>query len=306
MTLSPNTRLLASPKELEVYPYRRVWRSIIIEVGLLFSVAIGLFVLVNWVGVVIPPSLRGIVNLALALLPALLWYSFSYVPERLVPRPRPRLGVVFVITLFLSGSIGLQVVEQIIQPERWLALASASNRILGYTLTIGVLQEFLKYAVIRTVVWPELLRIRADSIAYGAATAVSYGTVLNVSLALTTPILPDAFANRVFSQIAIQLGGSIVLAYALAETKFISGSLFLLPLTFLLSALVTGIAIPLRSGLINASIALPNAQGLLVSSPRPLFGLVFSLIVIIVPIIVVSFLFNNADRRLQDIEAQSQ
>lgn len=301
---SSNQRLLTPPKEPEIYPYRQVWRSIIVELGLLLSFTIILFIVSNLLNLSIPSNLHSIVNIFLALLPAFLWYVFSFLSERRVPQPRQQLGAVFVVTLLLAGSLGLQVVENVIQPERWLALMSAYNRIIGYTLTIGIFQEFLKYLVIRLLVWPNHFRIRSDSIAYGATTAVAYGTLLNLYLALTTPVLPDAFANRAFSQIAIQLAGSIVLAYGLSETKFTKSSIFLLPITLLLSAFVTGIAIPLRSGLINASLPLPNETGLLIGATRPLLGLGLSVVVVISSAIVIAFLLSNADRRMRDSQAE--
>src|SRR5688572_5828122 len=45
---SYNPRLLTPPEEEEIYPYRRVWRSLIVETSLLFALTAVLFVLVNF------------------------------------------------------------------------------------------------------------------------------------------------------------------------------------------------------------------------------------------------------------------
>jgi hypothetical protein len=84
-----DSRLITPPREEEeVYPYRRAWRSIALEGIILFGVITALYAATNFFSLQIPSSFNRQINIILALLPALLWLIFSWIPERFVPQPR--------------------------------------------------------------------------------------------------------------------------------------------------------------------------------------------------------------------------
>jgi hypothetical protein len=140
-----NSRLLTPPREEEeIYPYRRVWRSIALETGAMFAAAVALFILVNIIGFTFPAILRVPLKIAIALLPAALWLVFSYFAERLSPEPRTRLLAVAVVSALVANAVGLPFVEDTLQVDRWLSLASAVDRIAGYTLTVGIVQGLIQ------------------------------------------------------------------------------------------------------------------------------------------------------------------
>lgn len=295
MTNFGSPRLITPPREEEeIYPYRRVWRSIIIENGLLITLVMILFG-ITFVGFSFPQSLFLPMNIVIVLAPLVLWIAFSYLPEIRVQQPRRNLRLVLILSALVANAIGYPFIRDFLQVSDWLSLASAQDRIIGYTVSVGILQEFLKYFIIRMLVWPHELRNRYDSIAYGAATAVGYATVLNIQYILENLASPETVAIRVLGTVGMHMVGSVIVAYGLSELWFSIGNLFILPITLILAALVEGITIPLRSGFNNAEL------GLTISATRPLFSLAFTLIMSVGPMIAMFFLFNVAKSRDEQV-----
>ncbi|MGJ3237881.1 MAG: PrsW family glutamic-type intramembrane protease [Anaerolineae bacterium] len=296
MTTYNNPRLITPPKEEEeIYPYRQAWRSIFVESGIVMVVMLVIFVLNNLIGLAVPDQIRLYSNLLLAISPAILWLIFSRLPENNAVEPRRRLLTTFTVTGLVANAVGIPLVNTVFEPNVWLPLQSNLNRILGYMLTIGILQEFLKYLVLRYIVWPDYYRIRTDAVAYGAATAVAYATVLNLHYVLANPMAAsDVMIMRVFAILSIQLVGSLMVGFGLSETLFSDALSFLLPAMIVLAALLSGIAITLRSTFLNATL------GLTISSQREIFGLLFSLVFYVISLATFFFLFNVTDKREQD------
>jgi hypothetical protein len=292
-----NYRLLTPPDEEEIYPYRRVWQSIAIESGVMLAIAGGAFVLFNFLHLNLPRALAQPVNVLLALAPFGLWLVFSLWRERFALQPRQRLLAVVVVTALVANGVSMPFIEGVFQPDRWLPLGSATDRIIGYTFTVCIVQEILKYLVVRYLVWPDQFRTRLDSVAYCVASAVGYATVLNLRFVLSGVALPDVVAIYVFGTLALNLVGSTIVAYGLAEVRFDNPSPFLLTATIALAALSNGVAIPVRGGLVNAGFSI---QG---GAASPLFGLGFSVGVLLGIGVVIAFLFNNAERRAQEAAA---
>lgn len=283
------TRLLTPSKEEEVYPYHPVWPPIVVITASLIGVATGSFLFFKLLGIQLPSEVTAILRYAIALMPALLWLATAYMPERNVQVPRAWLMTVAIATGFLAAAIGLPLTNIVIRPHEWLSLESAVNRILGYTLTVGVIQEFLKYLVLRFTVWPREMRVRQDSVAYGLAAAVGYGTVLSIDYVLTYSATVDAVSVRVLTIFGMNLAGSLVMSYGLSETWFSRPPPILLPVAFMVASLITGISIPIRAGLVNP------ALGLTASSTRDILGLGFGLALATLPILLVYFLYNVAE-----------
>jgi RsiW-degrading membrane proteinase PrsW (M82 family) len=284
--------LLTPPQEKEeIHPYRRPWRSIAVESGVLFLTAALLYFLANILGVQIPVRFHLVLGLALALMPAALWLAFSWWPERSVPQPRRRLLAVALITGLAANAVGIPLVEEFFQVDRWLPLSSAISRIIGYTFTAGIVQEMVKYIVIRYAAWPDHFRTRLDGVAYGAAAAIGYATVLNLRFVFDGSPSPDVVAGRVFDYVVFHLVASLIVGYGLAELRFGLPTPLFVPSTIALAALITGIAIPVRAGLVNPSF------GLEISPPKFLFGLGFAAALLAAISLVIAFLYDSAERR---------
>ena len=253
-------RMLTPPdEEVEVYPYRPVWRSLIIESVVLAGVTLATFIAFGLIGVQLPSTLTFAVNAVLVALPVVLWLIFSVWRERSVPQPRTRLVAVFLITALAANALAIPFIEGVLQPDRWLPLGGAISRIIGYAFTVGIVQEVTKYAVVRFTTYPDYFRVRQDSVAYCAASALGYAFVLNLRFLFSAGnVTPDVMATMVFDNIAVNLAASLIVSYGLAEVHFGQPTPFLLTITVALAALLNGIAIPLRTGLTNAAFVLTN------------------------------------------------
>lgn len=294
-------KLLTPPDEEEKYPYRRVWRSVIIEMGVLGAVTAGVFVAFALVGVQLPGILTSALDIILLALPVALWLIFSVLAERFVPQPRTRLIAVFVITALAANAIALPFINGVMQPERWLPLGGAVNRIIGYAFTVGIVQEVTKYAVVRFTTWPDLFRTRLDGVAYCVASALGYSFVLNLNFLLSQPALaPDVFVVQMFNNVAINVAASLIVSYGLSEVRFDQPTPFLMTIMVALSALLNGAAIPLRSGLTNAGFALEG------SLPKPILSFGFSAAVLLVVAVIAAFLFANAERQAREVAASRE
>jgi RsiW-degrading membrane proteinase PrsW (M82 family) len=294
-------KLLTPPDEVEVYPYRRVWRSVIIEMGALGTVTAGVFVAFALVGVQLPAFLTSVFNIVLLALPVVLWLLFSVLAERFVPQPRARQIAVFVITALAANAFALPFINGVLQPERWLPLGGAVSRIIGYAFTVGIVQEVTKYAVVRFTTWPDLFRTRLDGVAYSVASALGYAFVLNLNFLLSQPTLaPDVFVVQMFNNVAINVAASLIVSYGLAEVRFDQPTPFLMTIMVALAALLNGAAIPLRSGLTNAGFALEG------SLPKPILSFGFSAGVLLVIAVIAAFLFANAERQAREVAASRE
>jgi hypothetical protein len=288
-------RLLTPDEEPEIYPYRRVWRSLILENGTLFGLTVAVFVLFNFLNVQLPASLIPAVNGLLVALPVVLWLIFSVWQERFAAEPRPRLITVFVITALAANALAIPVIENLFQPERWLPLGGAISRIVGYTFTVGIVQETVKYAVVRFTTWPQLFRTRLDSVAYGVASALGYAFVLNLRFFLSEPnIMPDVVALQVFNNVAVNVAASLLVSYGLAEVRFDKPTPFMMTIMVAFGALLNGAVIPLRSGLGNAAFSLDGTV------PTPIFGGGFSAAILLAFSVIVAFLFSSAERQARE------
>jgi uncharacterized membrane protein len=295
-----NTRLLTPPsEEEEIQLYRDVWRSLLLQYGTYFGITAGLFILVNVLNFRIPDNFRVPLNFVLTFLPFGLWIVFSYIPESQVPRPRQRLLSVMIICALVANAVAYPLINEFLQVDQWLSLASAIQRIIGYTFTVGVIQEALKYFVIRSLIWDEHLRVRQDAIAYADAAAIGFATVLGLHFTFTGNPSTDAVAARMFSTLAIHVVSSSIVSYGLSESRLMNASPLLLPLSLALASLVTGIAIPIRAGLVNASI---SPLALEFALPRPLFGLGFSLGLFVAGMAGVLFFYNTAERQEREVQ----
>ncbi|NWF71343.1 MAG: PrsW family intramembrane metalloprotease [Chloroflexi bacterium] len=293
-----DSRLITPPREEEeIYPYRRAWRSVIVESAVLFGVAAVLFVLIGLLGVSLPPALYRPANVGLALLPLALWLLFSWWPERLVPQPRQRLIPVVLVSALAANAVGYPLVTQFFRVEEWLPLESAVNRIVGYTFTVGITQELLKYLVMRYLVWPDYFRTWLDGVAYSAAAALGYTLVLNLHFVLNSAVAPDVAAIRIFGIYALQMATSLLTGYGLADLRFSGRSLLLLPLVLAAASLLAGAAIPVRAGLVNAGLSLDSLE---LSATQPLLGFIFSGGVLVGLIFVSTFFFQSAERRQRE------
>jgi RsiW-degrading membrane proteinase PrsW (M82 family) len=278
----------------EIQPRRPVWRSLVTEQVILFVLVAGIYVAVNFLGISLPASISQTATLLLVFIPAGLWLLLSWRPEESAPQPRQRLIMVVIISALAANAIAIPMVRDFFEVDLWLPLASAINRIIGYAFTAGISYEILKYLVIRYTVWPDDFSERFDSVAYSAAGAVGFSTILNLYFVVSSTPPLDIAALRIFETTAMQLATSLVVGYALAELRFSRPTPLLLPSAVALAALINGIAIPIRAGLVNASFSLE------ISGPKSLFGIGFAIALLVIVVLIVSFLLRSTEQQARE------
>ena len=295
------SRLITPPsEEEEVYPYRRVWPSIVIQTALLFVITMILFVGSRFFS--FPEELFLPINLILALMPFALWVVLSWWRERFVLQPRNHLMAVAIVTGLAANAVGIPLINGIFQVNQWLPLESAINRIVGYTFTTGLIQTLIIYLIIRYMVWSNEFRIRLDAVAYGTASAVGYVTVTNLQLVLTRTSEPTFAAMNVFNQFAILTCISIVISFGLSETRFNTQPFPLLMVaTVALASFISGLAIPLIAGFANAALS-PLSP---VSTTSPIQGFIFSTGLLGAVGLAFWLLFNTAERQEEESPAET-
>src|SRR5690606_16234106 len=159
-----------------------------------------------------------------------------------------------------------------------------ANRIVGYTFTVGLVQAMTTYLVVRYTAYHDEMRVRMDGIAYCLASAVGYVTVLNLDYVLSTPAPVDAIALRVFNNASLLYATAIIVGYGLGEVRFGQPTPLLLTLTLALGATLTGIVVPLRAGLSNATLTLAPAIA------SPIHGFALSAVVLLGVSLAIAFL----------------
>ena len=266
---------------------QRIWDSAWLECGLLLGLA---FVLRSF-PLALPATLRTPANLLTALMPALLWLGNSW--WRGGHRPpvrRAALGCLLIAGLVCSA-ICLPLIEQVYEVQRWLPLESAINRIIGYSVTVGLTQATALWLVLRYAVPRRELQARTEVLVCGRAAAVGYATVSGLAHALEIYPTLSAQGFAVFNSTAALNCVGIILAYGLAELYFSRDFFLLLPAGMtVLAAFVSGSAIPMVAGFSNAGLS----SLALVSSVSPQIGSLFYLGLLLSVWAVFRFLFANA------------
>lgn len=292
--------LAPQQEEKEIFPFRRVWRTTLTEIGILLALTFAVVLATRLYHGTFSDRQEQFFGFLFALLPLALWLMNSYLGERRAPQPRERLLTVALLSGLVANAIGIPLVNGFFAVNDWLATASATTRILGYTLTIGIVQEFLKYAVMRYSVWPDAFRTRSDGIAYALACGLGYATALNISFALISPLNPTSMALRVAETTLSQLAISTIVGYFLAELKLVNNPAILsMPGALLLAALITGLSTVIRGGLVVGAISPASATSAGLSGSTALQGLGMAVFLVTVLFAIFYFLITNADTRAQ-------
>lgn len=276
---------------IEIYPYRRVWRTANLEALLLFTATVAVLLATRFAP--FPPNadLRRLFAVGFALLPLALWLLITYRAERRAPQPRQRLFTVLILGALVASGVALPLTGQFLQVDDWLPTADGLTRLIGYFLAVGIVQEFLKYAVMRYSIWPGAFQTRQDGVAYAIATSIGYATALNLHFAFSGDYAPGATALRITEITLAHVAISPIMGYCLAELRQPMVSVLLVPGGLLLSAALAGFAIVFRGGLVVGGVA-PGSTGSSI-----VFGLGMAVILMALLFSSMGFIINSADVR---------
>lgn len=289
--------ILLAPEEevVEVYPYRRVWPTTWLEVGALAAVVTAIVVLTDYVGVLPADYAASLPKTALALLPFAAWLVFSYRAEHTAIEPRHGLLRLLILGALVASGVAIPLEERLFLPDRWLLASGFFSRALGYAFTIGFTAEFLKYAVLRYTIWPQRFQQRMDGVAYGLAVSLGFATVYNLRFALYTDATLAATALRVASNTFQHMALGVILGYFLAELRIGRPPVFWIPAGLFLTALLSGFYYGFH--------ALAIVGGL---GASPIRGLLLSLGVIGTVLLIMAFLIESADTRMEALTGRRQ
>ncbi|HML22508.1 MAG TPA: PrsW family glutamic-type intramembrane protease [Aggregatilinea sp.] len=289
--------ILLAPEEevIEVYPYRRVWSTTWLEVGVLAVVVVAIVVLTDFVGVLPADYVAPLPKTGMALLPFVAWLVISYRAEHTAIEPRTGMLRLLIMGALVANGVAIPLEERLFLPDRWLLDAGFFGRVLGYAFTIGFTAEFLKYAVMRYTIWPQRFQQRLDGVAYGLAVSMGFATVLNLHFALYTDATLYATALRVISNTFQHMALGIILGYFLAELRVARPPVFWIPAGLFLTAIL--------SGFYYAFHALAIVGGLGIS---PLRGLMLALGVVGAALLIMAFLIESADTRMEALTGRRQ
>ncbi len=284
----PQFRETGAPESYGILP---VWRRLSLLYVFLSAVCGIMVVAGEALPVALDSDFNRLVSLTLASLPLLMWLLIAVLPEFRVERPRRWLIGVGVVSGLTASALGLPLVQGFFVVDQWLPLQSVFQRIVGFTLTVGMIDVGLRFIVLRYLIYPQALRVRSDAVAYALASAIGYSFYLSLDLVLRLEPTWNNAAIYVLSGFTIQAASSLYIALGIIESYFADAFPLVLPVNLLVAALVAGIVQALLPGLLSGPLSQAG------SADRPLFGLVFLLAASIVSVGAAYFLYANSERR---------
>lgn len=284
----------ADPPESASLAVLPVWRRITVQLGILSLVALAIVLANELLALQFEGAIRRVLSLSLAPLPLLLWLLLSALPEDRSPQPRHRLIGVAILSGLCASSFGLPLVEDFYQIEQWLPLGSVVQRVIGYTVTAGIVDVGIKFLVLRFTVLPHGLRARSDVVAYAMASAVGYSFTINLYGIWRLDPVWELAAIVVLSNTAIQFVSSMAMTLGIVASYFANALPGAMPLSLVAAALSTGLIAPQVAGLTSGPLGTAG------NATRPLYGIVFLLAVLLLSLAGTYFLYSNAERRQRE------
>lgn len=290
--MSVKPYLLASAQSApDEYPYRRVWRTAWLEAIILVAITAAITLGSRAVPLQFSQNNERLFGLAFALLPLGLWITISYRAERSARISRLRLPAMVILGGLSASGVAIPLIDQFFANEEWLTNASGITRIMGYTLSVGLVHEFLKYAVVRYSIWRDLIETRQDAVAYSLACGVGFGTALTVHFALNHTLNPAAAALRITEIFMAQVAIAPIMGYVLYEMRNPKVFVLLPVFGLMVASVFNALSVVIRAGLIVSSISRTS------TSNNALFGLGMVVFIVVVLYSAISFIIRSADER---------
>ena len=280
-----------SHNQAENLAFRPVWRRMSLQLAAL-SLLAGLSALANELSLPRPNAeLNRAVSLGFVFIPPLMWLLWSVLPEYKFSRPRRRLIGVALVSGLTASAIGLPLVESFFAVDRWLPLQSVFTRVIGYTVTAGVLGVGLQFVVLRYLIIPQGLRVRSDAVAYAFAGAIGYSFFLNFAYVGRLEPTWDVAAMLVLANVSIQFSSCLFIALGIVEFYFGDAFPLALPAYIAVAAFVAGLITALFPGLLSGLLSQTG------SADRPLFGLGMLVAAWCLSLGFAYFLYATSERR---------
>ncbi len=285
-----DTRLQSDLDRADTYAFLPVWRRLSAQIVITTATLLAIVLFNELLSPSFDAQLERLLSLALVPFPVILWLFVSVLPEYRVSRPRRRLIGVAVVSALTASAIGLPLVNDFFRVQQWLPLQSVFTRILGYTLTAGIVDAGLKFLVLRYLILPRGLRVRSDAVAYALASSIGYSAFLNSALIWRLEPTWDIAAIYLLFNITVQLASGLFLALGIIESYFSDAYPLVLPANFLVAAMTTGITSASVGGFLSGPLSTAG------NTDRPLFACALLVGSLFATLGIVYFLYSNAER----------
>ncbi len=284
-------RFQSDPEQEDAYSILPVWRRLSALLLIMTGALLAVVLLSELLQLRFDARIERVLSVALAPLILLAWLIIAVLPEYQAARPRRRLIGVAVLSALTASAIGLPLTEDFLRVEEWLPLQSVFQRIVGYTLSAGLVDTGLKFIVLRYLIYPQGLRVRSDAVAYALASAMGYGAFLSLALVWRLEPTLGIAAIYVLATLTIQLASAMFIALGIIESYFSDAYPLVLPLNVAVAALASGIISALLGGFLSGPLSTAG------NAARPLFACAMLVAALIVTFGTVYFLYSNSERR---------
>lgn len=271
--------------------HRGIWATGIVQIAALVAFVLIVELILSSASVTLDQTGLLIAGVVLAIVPALMWLAFFYAQDRLEPEPKGYVGGVFLLGALLAASIGTPLLRDVFRTQDWLG-SSTFTTILGSILVVGVVQEFLKYAVVRYSIYQSReFDERVDGIVYGTAAGLGYATMLNIQFVLDSQgaDLRAAMIRIVVTALA-QASFAGITGYFLARAKFEEEPVWWLPSGVALAAILNGIFTYVRGEITTTRLSLSGGG----FNPWP--GLILAAVVALAVLLLLSLMIRRANK----------
>ncbi len=271
-----------------------IWRAGPLLCVTLLGVALAAMLATSLVGLELEGLALVAADAGVLVLPLALWWGLYYRPARRMGRLLPRMPWLMILAGVLANGVALPIIDEVFAVDAWLPNTSGLTRIIGYTLIVGFLQEYLKFAALRYTVYPDAFIERGDGVAYGVAVALGFAALLNLRFFIDGGPAPlGAAAARVAGVTLAQVAFGAVLGYFLSAARFARQEppVWWFTLGLAVTALLNGVYTALRGGLIV------GAFGIGATANTPLLALMLSAALSLGAFAVLGFLGRQAEIR---------
>ena len=225
-------------------------------------------------------------GLFLAIVPTVWWLFFFYREDQIEPEPKTRILQVFLLSLLLTDSVGLRVVNDVFNIRSWVDI-SPSASLLATILIPGFTYMAIQYFAVRAMVYAtEEFDERMDGIVYGTAAGLGVATLLNLHHIIDNggvALAPGVIHVVTTALAQASFGG--LMGYVMAQAKFEHRPVFWVPMGVTVAAVL--------NGLFTWLISEVSAAGLTVDPWR---SLVFGIAVALGTFVVLVALMRRANR----------
>ena len=277
-----------------------IWFGISIQLALIMALSSLVVAATEWLPLSPTGDLKRALAIAMVIAPAALWLLIARGAEGKVARPRRRLLAAAVSSGLVAAAIGVPLAQDFFNIADWLPHESAARRILGFALTVGVVDSGLKLLTLRLLVFPRELRIREDVIAYAFACAVGYSFYVNLELMWRVQPTLGLAAIFALANFSVQFASAMFIALGLLEAAFGDGSPLIMPLYVLAAIASSGLIMPLVTGLMTGPLSTAG------SGDRPLTGLLFLCAALTLTYGLIYLLYRVSERRERESYSMSE